>query len=275
MDSRFAPPTGAAPPSVPEGWTAQFNEQYQAWFYVNLHTKQSQWEIPTEPALPGPARGVADGAPPSYDQRIASPGFHSEQNNGPAFSTNNPYASHHPNDDARLAAQLQAEEDARARGATSTSGAQNNYQNTPVPYAYDQQQYAAAPHTEERSNHSRSSKSGLLGKLLGKVSSSSHGLGSSNGYGHQSHSGFGGYPPRRRRGGGMGLGGGMAMGGGAGLLGGMALASGLGHGHHGHHGHHGGHGGYGYDDGYDQGMDDGGGGGDFGGDGGGDGGGGD
>ena len=48
----FLPPPGPPPPQkpqVPEGWVAQWNEQYKEWFYVNTYTKQSQWEKPTSP----------------------------------------------------------------------------------------------------------------------------------------------------------------------------------------------------------------------------------
>ncbi|KAK8043852.1 hypothetical protein PG994_012690 [Apiospora phragmitis] len=46
----YAPPAGPPPPTVPEGWASRWNEQYQAWFYVNLYTKKSQWDKPTSPA---------------------------------------------------------------------------------------------------------------------------------------------------------------------------------------------------------------------------------
>jgi len=32
--SEFAPPSTPPPPKVPEGWKAQWNEQYKEWFYV-------------------------------------------------------------------------------------------------------------------------------------------------------------------------------------------------------------------------------------------------
>ncbi|KFX90576.1 hypothetical protein O988_08126, partial [Pseudogymnoascus sp. VKM F-3808] len=43
----FEAPAGPPPPKVPEGWKAQWNEQYKEWFYVNLYTKKSQWDKPT------------------------------------------------------------------------------------------------------------------------------------------------------------------------------------------------------------------------------------
>merc|ERR1711939_811269 len=60
--SDFVPPSGPPPPKVPEGWKAQWNEQYSEWFYVNIYTKKSQWDKPTEPVYPPPS----DGAPPSW-----------------------------------------------------------------------------------------------------------------------------------------------------------------------------------------------------------------
>ncbi|KLP11144.1 rna-binding protein [Fusarium fujikuroi] len=48
----FAPPSGPPPPKAPEvpaGWAVRWNDQYKEWFYVNIYTKQSQWEKPTAP----------------------------------------------------------------------------------------------------------------------------------------------------------------------------------------------------------------------------------
>ncbi|KAI9795956.1 MAG: hypothetical protein M1833_006604 [Piccolia ochrophora] len=284
----FIPPTGPPPPTVPEGWKAVFNDQYKEWFYVNLHTKKSQWERPTAPALPidTPA---PDGLPPSYEQEVGHT-QHTDHKAG-TFQSNNPFngtsSSTQPyvDEDARLAAQLQEEEDARARGArpsgaTGPPNAQQDYQNTPMPpSAYDQA--ALPPRPQERGGGAK----GLLGKLLGKASSSGHHsqpYGHSGGYGYQSHGsgyggygGHGGYPPYgghgggfggfgghgpKRRHGGLGAGGGAALGLGGGLLGGAMLANAMDNDHD-------------HDQGYDEGYEDGGGG-DFDG-GGGDGGGGD
>ncbi|KXH60031.1 hypothetical protein CNYM01_14094, partial [Colletotrichum nymphaeae SA-01] len=80
MADDFAPPSGPPPPKAPEvppGWIARWNDQYKEWFYVNLHTKQSQWDKPTEPALPPPPPPAEDGhpggPPPGYAPR---PGDH-------------------------------------------------------------------------------------------------------------------------------------------------------------------------------------------------------
>lgn len=46
----FSPPTGPPPPRLPDGWKAVWSNEYNDRFYVNLHTKQSTWNKPTEPA---------------------------------------------------------------------------------------------------------------------------------------------------------------------------------------------------------------------------------
>ncbi|KFY87913.1 hypothetical protein V500_06690, partial [Pseudogymnoascus sp. VKM F-4518 (FW-2643)] len=48
----FEAPPGPPPPKVPEGWKAQWNDQYKEWFYVNIYTKKSQWDKPTAPVYP-------------------------------------------------------------------------------------------------------------------------------------------------------------------------------------------------------------------------------
>jgi len=43
---------GAQPnqkPPVPPGWTAQFDNNTQMWYYINNATLATQWEVPTEP----------------------------------------------------------------------------------------------------------------------------------------------------------------------------------------------------------------------------------
>ncbi|KAK8054873.1 hypothetical protein PG993_000100 [Apiospora rasikravindrae] len=68
----YAPPAGPPPPVVPEGWTSRWNEQYQAWFYVNLHTKKSQWDKPTSPAE-DPNAAVPSGPSPSQAAATEKP----------------------------------------------------------------------------------------------------------------------------------------------------------------------------------------------------------
>lgn len=246
--SSYAPPSGPPPPRVPDGWKAVYNEQYGEWFYVNLTTKQSQWEMPTEPAYALPGDAPPPGAPPSYDTNTA-------RDTGPEKS-NNPFVnqgSQNMSEDERLARQMQDEEDARAK----SRGQSDNYYNQSAPnYAQNSSSGSAQlPPREEK-------KKGLFGKLSSKLGSSgssssgprynyppqqyggagygqyppqpAYGYGQPGygapGYGHYPGYGpppgaFGGYGyPPRRTGGGMGAGGGAALGLGAGLLGGALIA---------------------------------------------------
>ncbi|KAI4152111.1 MAG: hypothetical protein LQ340_003096 [Diploschistes diacapsis] len=123
-----APPPGPPPPKVPEGWKAVWNSQYSEWFYVNVHTRASQWDKPTAPVSDPNNTDPLFSPPPAYTPSTAassgalSPGPHPTKGN-----PNNPYGqplrAQTPNDidaDARLAAQLQAEEEARAAAASGT-----------------------------------------------------------------------------------------------------------------------------------------------------------
>lgn len=57
----FAPPPGPPPPIMPEGWIARFDDKYQRFFYVNLATKQSQWDKPPGTIdAPISGRGISD-----------------------------------------------------------------------------------------------------------------------------------------------------------------------------------------------------------------------
>ncbi len=253
---------GPPPPKVPEGWKAVWNDQYHEWFFVNVYTKQSTWEKPTEPVYP-PGEAPPAGAPPGYGGVTAShPTGTSEMSN---FSSNNPYNSQQTglSDDEKLARKLQDEEQSRAGHLPGDNrGTSNDYYNQPqggygatgpsvagaphsggypAPGGYSQGQPYQAPTTPYQSTpqpeESRGkSKSGLLGKLLGKASGSSHHA--PRPYGQPAYGGGGyhgapgmyqqrpgyGMPPGRRPGGGMGAGG-LAMGAGAGLLGGAMLGS--------------------------------------------------
>lgn len=217
----FIPPSGPPPPKVPEGWKAQWNEQYKEWFYVNIHTKQSTWERPTSPAYPTPA-GAPPGPPPSY------PGAGNTTTGGsstyPAgaggntyppekgLGSNNPYSgpqgagSHQDLDeDARYAQKLQAEEDARARASgrpTSSEaldrgasddyyqgGAQGGAYGQGQPQSYDQQQLPPRD----------AGKKGGIGGFLSKLGGGRHsqpqqspygqqgGYGQQQGYGQQAY----------------------------------------------------------------------------------------
>lgn len=55
----------APPPTVPEGWLAQWEGSSKKWYFVQPATGKSQWDIPTEPFIPTPS---------STPHSIASPG---------------------------------------------------------------------------------------------------------------------------------------------------------------------------------------------------------
>lgn len=240
---------------------------------MNLHTKQSQWDRPTEPVYPPPADGAPAGPPPSYnhnDSRATGP-----EKGG--YGSNNPYgAQSNVTDDEAYARKLQEEENARAqssRGAADTyyqgAGAgvgaasaapqygQNAspYGQTASPSPYGQQQLPP------RDQAAGSSKGGFLSKLMGKASGSrpQQGYGGypqqqqqQGYYPQQAQGGYGGYPPQQQyyqqqpqKKHGMGAGTGALLGGGAGLLGGMLLMDEMED-----------HSQQSYDQGYDQGVSD-------------------
>ncbi|KAM0559502.1 hypothetical protein ACHAPJ_004532 [Fusarium lateritium] len=197
----FAPPVGPPPPKAPEvpaGWAVRWNDQYKEWFYVNIYTKQSQWEKPTAPVFP-----ADDGAPAG-----APPGYHQGNAPVPTDTKKNPYEDHldhsamggpSHDDDARLAAQLQAEEDARARGGpggpnvpAGYGASSSPYPQSNSPYPQDNspypQQQGGSSYPSELPPRDRGAKSGgFLGKLLGKgkqmAASHQGGGGSHGGYG--------------------------------------------------------------------------------------------
>lgn len=257
---------GPPPPKVPEGWKAVWNDQYHEWFFVNIYTKQSTWEKPTDPVYPpGEAPfGAPPGAPPAYGGAAAShPTGTSEKS---TFSSNNPYgaqplSSHQPgiSDDEALARKLQEEEQARSGGSSnayygqqqpgtygssgpSVAGAPHSG-GYPAPGGYSHEQpYQQSPSTpyqqpqqqQQYDDQSRGkTKGGILGKLLSKASSkgSSH----QQPYGQQPHYGGGGYGGgyggqgmyQQRPGFGMPGGGGRRPGGGMGA-GGLAMGAGAG-----------------------------------------------
>ncbi|KAB8072837.1 hypothetical protein BDV29DRAFT_176623 [Aspergillus leporis] len=268
----FAPPSRPPPPAVPEGWKAQFDDRYKQWFFINLRTTKSQWDPPQGPAEEE-LHAPPSEPPPSYeDSGPANASTLHGANEKKSLGSNNPY-NHNPynqagvenstlDSDARLASQLQAEEDARARSSRSPgqqpqSGASADYYaETSRPQSVG---YQSSPVTQPQSSAPEQKRSkGFLSKLMGKSSS-----GSSNGMGFgrpSSHpppqsfgypqGGYGGYPqqpggygyppyppqagyypgaaqPARRQGGGMGTAGAAALGVGGGLLGGALLANAL------------------------------------------------
>ncbi|KAJ5105119.1 hypothetical protein NUU61_002466 [Penicillium alfredii] len=259
----YAPPSGPPPPSVPEGWKPQYDDRYQTWFYVNLATGKSQWERPEAPA-PRDEAASPDVPPPSYDQAgptdpttKASIGDKKQSmgSNNPYNPANSAQSSPSPNidEDARLAAKLQAEEDARANTRDAgTPGAASDYYNKPSrPQSTGAGAYAPGPSSQSPMPEQKRSKGGFLSKLMGKSSGSSArppqpqpqaqppppggyygGYPPQPGYGYPGP-GYGGYPaqggyypqqPPRKQGGGMGTAGAAALGVGGGLLGGMLLA---------------------------------------------------
>jgi len=153
--SDFVPPSGPPPPKVPEGWKAVWNNEYKEWFYVNIYTKRSQWDKPTEPIYP-PNNDAPPGPPPGYAGGPSDP---------VSDTKHNPYDTTNTESDEALARRLQAEEDARALGSTSRN-AQQDYINTPMPEGT-----SSSPFQQELPPREQKSK-GLLGKFFGKSSSS-------------------------------------------------------------------------------------------------------
>ncbi|KAF2878419.1 hypothetical protein BDV95DRAFT_557429 [Massariosphaeria phaeospora] len=234
--AEYAPPTGPPPPHLPEGWKAVYNQQYSEYFYVNIYTKQSQWEKPTHPVYP-PGE-ASEGLPPSYPPPMSGAASTSPSGKG-SFGSNNPYATTGPgtaqmSEDERLARQLQEQEQANARAHYGEQqGTGNTYYNQPQgamnPYPQNQSQNPYPP----SNTHEQGKSKGLLGKLLSKAAGS--GSKPHGGYGHTAPGGYGqhGYPQqqmygRRPGGGGMGMGGAAALGVGGGLLGGAMLGSAMG-----------------------------------------------
>ncbi|KAJ5345522.1 WW/Rsp5/WWP [Penicillium brevicompactum] len=267
----FAPPPGPPPPSVPEGWKAQYDERYHAWFFIDLATGKSQWEQPEGPPQRNHGEPPVHSPPPSYNTGASDPAALAAAGDKKQMGSNNPYNpgnahSASPNtmdEDARLAAKLQAEEDARAHRGTPSGGDRgasddyyNNAQQSGPSYAAGPSQSPLPEREEKRS------KGGFLSKLMGKSSSKPRPQqqyasyaqqgpppgayyggggyppqpGPQLGYGHPGPGyggGYGGYPqqggyyqqpPRKQGGGGMGTAGAAALGVGGGLLGGMLIA---------------------------------------------------
>ncbi|PWY74642.1 hypothetical protein BO83DRAFT_377682 [Aspergillus eucalypticola CBS 122712] len=258
----FAPPSGPPPSSVPEGWKAQFDDRYKQWFYVDLRTGRSQWERPEGPTYQEDSQRPPSGPPPSYDASRPGdrPSSTAAGGDKKPLGSRNPYNSQSDStleSDARLAAQLQAEEEAQARRrspmppAQAQSGAASDY------YAENSSSRVQSPQGPSTSPAPKQERSrGFLGKLMGRhsggsSSSSAGGMGYSRppqqaAYGYP-QAGYGGYPPPQqagygyssypaqggyyaqqqapqRRHNGMGTAGAAALGVGGGLLGGFLLA---------------------------------------------------
>ncbi|POS82316.1 hypothetical protein EPUL_005458, partial [Erysiphe pulchra] len=161
MSDNFAPPPGPPPtasPQVPEGYKAQWNEQYKEWFYVNIYTKKSQWEKPKEPAYPN-TETSPPGPPPGYtsDKKEQQS---DEQSMFPKFDCRRNHCI-----------------DAGTAKDPSLDGTRASVDSAP---GYAQQQL---PPREQKG------KQGFLGKLLGKANSGSVNAGQMNGPPQ-----YGGYP---------------------------------------------------------------------------------
>lgn len=264
-------------------------------FYVNTYTKQSQWDKPTTAVYPpsSASPSAPSGPPPTYTGGNSS--FPAEKSTNP-YSSSGHAASTSSQDvdaDARYAAKLQEEENARVRAAGGNNrDAQQDYVNTPMPQGYDQQ---LPPRPQQGGGGAK----GFLSKLMGKSGHAPQqggaypgggqpaygygqggygggvgGYGGQPGYGggygggyppQHGGMGYGGYPQQGyggggmmqqppRQSGGMGAMGGAALGAGAGLVGGMMIGEAM----EDHDQNE-------YNQGYDQGQDSNGGGDDYGG----------
>ncbi|EEP79234.1 conserved hypothetical protein [Uncinocarpus reesii 1704] len=203
----FAPPSGPPPPPVPEGWRAQYSDAYRQWYYVDLSTGVSQWDpptMPTESVAQPPVRppAASSSPPPSYEAsgsgntEAAATAAKADQKKGPLpeqpqLGSNNPYLSENSNryphetpvspekkdvkkspdsgdDDARLAAQLQEEENERARqqGYDSVLEANNTEPRTSHSTRIPE---PTLPSPSSSNQQQSKGKSGFFGKLLDKA----------------------------------------------------------------------------------------------------------
>lgn len=194
---------------------------------MNIYTKKSQWNKPTEPIYP-PDEEAPGGPPPLYDHGDAK----SVEAEKSGLSSNNPYASatggagssHDISEDERLARQLQEEENARAQGRPTSRGASDSYYQQQAAYGqpagygqpgygqpgYGQPGYGQPGYTptdspmpagEPLSEDRGKAKGGFLGKLLGKGSHSKPQYGGyppqQQYYGGPPQGQYGGYPPQQ------------------------------------------------------------------------------
>lgn len=168
-------------------------------FYVNAYTKKSQWEKPTESARP-PQEDAPPGPPP--------PSYRPGDGPAPSDAKTNPFtpqgtgtSGSQVDSDAEFARKLQEEEDARARGGSSSGarGSAADYMSSSPNLgqsAYPQQ----LPPREDGGSKSK----GLLGKLFGGSKNKYGNSGGAYGGGYpqqQQQPGYGGYPPQAGYGG--------------------------------------------------------------------------
>lgn len=191
---------------------------------MDLATGKSQWDRPEAPPPRGDGNFPTNPLPPSYSNSgpgdpaaLASVGDHKQH-----MGSNNPYnpsantgpgndSPHMIDEDARLAAKLQAEEDARA-GTRGTGGGPGDrgassdyYNNASRPQSTGPGGYAAgsASHSPMPEQEQKRSKGGFLSKLMGKSSSSrpprpqpQYASYSQQGPPPGAYYGGGGYPPQ-------------------------------------------------------------------------------
>jgi hypothetical protein len=248
-------------------------------FYVNTLTKKSQWDKPTAPATP--ASDAPDGPPPGYTPGSSAPATAGQdikaQSTG---ASTNPFDGNskakQEDEDARLARQLQEEEDNRAgnRGGPSPNPGAYGSQQPP----YGQPQYGAPPQPQygqgAAASYLNSGPPPGGASPYGQPGYGEPGYGGQPGYGAPSpQPGYGspygqqGYPPpqqQQTKGGFLGKllggknkphggGGGLPFGGGHGGASGYGGYGGHGGGYGGYGGGYGGHGG-GYGSGKKPGM---------------------
>ncbi|GAO17673.1 hypothetical protein UVI_02058540 [Ustilaginoidea virens] len=149
-------------------------------FYVNVYTKKSQWDKPTEPVFPVDDNAPSD-PPPGYEPGKNAPVTADVKKDPYQDRTDDksglPAAAHAltsaPDQDAQLAAKLQAEEDAKARGGPAPpaghgnpgGGAADSYTQG---YQGNQSQQQYPSELPPRADSARGKDRGFLGKLFGK-----------------------------------------------------------------------------------------------------------
>ncbi|KAG5999094.1 hypothetical protein E4U54_002068, partial [Claviceps lovelessii] len=221
----YAPPAGAPPPKAPEvpaGWVARWNEQYKEWFYVNVYTKKSQWEKPTAPVFPAEENAPTEPPPgyqPGKDAPVATDVKKNPYENPTDEKTGTvPHGKASEDEDAKLAAKLQAEEDARARGGPAPpagygggggggGGAAESYAQGGYPGGQPSSQQQQFPSDLPPREGSRGKSGGILGKLFGKGKQQQGQTGYPGGYGgyspqpQQQQSYYSSPPPQQQYGG--------------------------------------------------------------------------
>ncbi|KAF8468312.1 hypothetical protein BDZ91DRAFT_722417 [Kalaharituber pfeilii] len=211
-DVNLVSPMGPPPPQLPPGWIARWDPRYSTFYFVDLSTKQSQWEKPSIPS--SPSLGVqADTRPLPYSASKSTSAVPQSSSRKPQSqlysslvspSTNQQYPAHISQNSGTESSASPSPQPSEKRG--SFTAKLHRFFSSHVP--------SPRPHS---SHYSPTSTHGLPLQL-------------------QPYYGSGGfysvppptmlYPPPSRRAG-MGAGGAAALGAGGGLLGGMLLADAL------------------------------------------------